>query len=230
MSDDLDIPDFLKRRSTAKVGPKEQAIRDLKASAGTPARPFNPYAAEHAAQRKAKTQARIATLKAKLSGVTAAMPLEGKAALAKIAEASASAQPKETKMTTEPAAAPAVHIDDLHKSDHPIAKANARSWSDRPGQVKKRKTAKAAPKAKGASVTAARGKGPKKPAKRTSAVAAGSKTALIVEMLKRKDGCTTKEVLAATGWPSVSMPAQARLAGLKLRKEKDGAVTRYFAN
>lgn len=58
----------------------------------------------------------------------------------------------------------------------------------------------------------------------------GSKVDLIAGLLKRKGGCTTADVLKATGWPAVSMPQQAKAAGLKLRKEKKaGEVTRYFA-
>lgn len=55
-----------------------------------------------------------------------------------------------------------------------------------------------------------------------------SKAALIGQLLLRKEGCTTADVLKATGWPSVSMPAQAKMVGLKLRKEKEGKVTRYY--
>jgi len=54
-----------------------------------------------------------------------------------------------------------------------------------------------------------------------------SKVDTIAALLKRKEGCTTADVLKATGWPSVSMPAQAKAAGLKLKKDKDGKVTRY---
>lgn len=83
-----------------------------------------------------------------------------------------------------------------------------------------RKTAKKAkaakPKAKAA------------PAKK-SEVKAGSKLEIIVGLLKRPEGCTTKEVLAATNWPTVSMPQQAALAGIKLVKEKFDGVTRYRA-
>jgi hypothetical protein len=80
-------------------------------------------------------------------------------------------------------------------------------------------------------------KGTKDMAERLSAAIAayrpdprpGTKTALVGEMLRRKQGCTSAEVLAATGWPSVSMPAQAKAVGVKLRKEKDGKVSRYWA-
>lgn len=80
---------------------------------------------------------------------------------------------------------------------------------------------------------------PRKEAKRTARNKArgeqkdgarpGSKLALIVDLLKRKTGTTTKEVLEKTGWPSVSMPQQATAAGIKLRKEKIDGVTRYYA-
>ncbi len=73
-----------------------------------------------------------------------------------------------------------------------------------------------------------------KPAAKTKAATpkkkGESKTDMIGSMLKRKNGCTTKEVLAATGWPAVSMPQQAKAAGLKLKKVKaEGQPTRYFA-
>lgn len=57
-----------------------------------------------------------------------------------------------------------------------------------------------------------------------------SKVLLIADMLLRDGGCTRADVLAATGWPSVSMPAQAKLAGLTLQSEKlKGQPTRYWA-
>jgi hypothetical protein len=58
---------------------------------------------------------------------------------------------------------------------------------------------------------------------------ASTKTALIGTMLTRAKGCTGAEVLKATGWVAVSMPAQAKLLRMKLRKEKTkGQPTRYF--
>lgn len=57
-----------------------------------------------------------------------------------------------------------------------------------------------------------------------------SKVELIAGLLKRKEGCTSADVLKATGWPAVSMPQQAKAAGLRLKKDKKpGEVTRYFA-
>jgi hypothetical protein len=58
----------------------------------------------------------------------------------------------------------------------------------------------------------------------------GSKLEIVVGLLTRKEGCTAAEVLAATDWPAVSMPQQARAAGLTLRQEKDGKVTRYWGS
>lgn len=64
--------------------------------------------------------------------------------------------------------------------------------------------------------------------KQPKPVAAGSKAQMIADLLLRKEGCTTKDVLAATGWPAVSMPQQAKVAGLVLRKEKIDGTTRYW--
>lgn len=57
----------------------------------------------------------------------------------------------------------------------------------------------------------------------------GSKMEGIAKLLKRAKGCTAKEVLEATGWAAVSMPAMAKHVGLQLRKEKEkGSLTRYY--
>ena len=59
----------------------------------------------------------------------------------------------------------------------------------------------------------------------------GEKTLMVKALLERKSGCTSAEVLEKTGWPAVSMPAIAKAAGLKLRKEKEkGKPTRYFGS
>ena len=59
----------------------------------------------------------------------------------------------------------------------------------------------------------------------------GTKTELIGKLLLRPQGCTLSEVLNVTGWPTVSMPVQANLLGVKLRREKKpGAPMRYFAD
>lgn len=55
-----------------------------------------------------------------------------------------------------------------------------------------------------------------------------SKKDLIGEMLLRPEGVTSKDVCEAMGWPSVSMPAQAKMVGLGLRKEKVEGVMRYW--
>jgi DNA topoisomerase VI subunit B len=53
----------------------------------------------------------------------------------------------------------------------------------------------------------------------------GTKKHLIEELLIR--GTTPSEVLKATGWKAVSMPAAARSLGLELRKYKENGVTKY---
>lgn len=56
-----------------------------------------------------------------------------------------------------------------------------------------------------------------------------SKTDQIKVLLTREGGCTSKEVLELTGWPSVSMPAMAKACGLELRKYKaEGKPLQYF--
>jgi hypothetical protein len=57
-----------------------------------------------------------------------------------------------------------------------------------------------------------------------------SKTSAVAGLLTRDGGCTTKDILEATGWPSVSVPAMAKAAGLSLRKVKEGKSTRYFGS
>ncbi len=68
-----------------------------------------------------------------------------------------------------------------------------------------------------------------RPPSKKAVVRPGSKAAAIVGLLQRPEGCTTADVLNATDWPAVSMPQQAKAAGLKLRTEKEGRVTRYWA-
>lgn len=66
---------------------------------------------------------------------------------------------------------------------------------------------------------------------RTRAPRAGgpSKRDLAVDLLLRKGGCTAKDILTATGWPTVSVPAIARSANLTLNQTKEGRVTTYSA-
>lgn len=59
----------------------------------------------------------------------------------------------------------------------------------------------------------------------------GSKTEIVAKLLTRESGCTSADVLKATSWPAVSMPAMAKACGLKLRKEKvKGEPTRYYGS
>jgi len=56
----------------------------------------------------------------------------------------------------------------------------------------------------------------------------GSKAYLIGEMLLRPNGATGREICNAMGWPSVSVPAQARAAGLDVYSQRTGREVRYF--
>lgn len=57
----------------------------------------------------------------------------------------------------------------------------------------------------------------------------GTKTHMAGEMMMRSGGASGPEVLRATGWPSVSMPAQARACGLAVRTVRRGREVRYYA-
>jgi len=57
----------------------------------------------------------------------------------------------------------------------------------------------------------------------------GSKAHLVGEMMLRPEGATPAQVMAATGWPSVSMPNQARQAGLEVTRQRRGRHVIYFA-
>jgi hypothetical protein len=56
----------------------------------------------------------------------------------------------------------------------------------------------------------------------------GSKVALVAGLLTRKQGCTAAAIKEACEWTAVSVPAQAKAAGLTLRQEKIDGVTHYF--
>lgn len=64
------------------------------------------------------------------------------------------------------------------------------------------------------------------PAKRSEAGPRG-KMALILEMLTSREGCTREEILAATGWPSVSVQQCAKSLKLELVVDKTSRPFRY---
>lgn len=69
-----------------------------------------------------------------------------------------------------------------------------------------------------------------KTAKKAKATNGESKMSIISKLLNRANGCTTADVLEATGWPSVSMPAMAKALKVRLHKDKEkGKATRYRA-
>jgi Putative amidoligase enzyme len=57
----------------------------------------------------------------------------------------------------------------------------------------------------------------------------GSKAYRIGEMFLRPQGVTGQEVCREMGWPSVSMPVQARAAGIEFTTQRVGRQVRYFA-
>jgi hypothetical protein len=154
----------LNTKAVAKAAKLLSPSEAMAISADTPASEWDEakraMAEARKARDKARSNARIGNLKAKQSGATKKMPLEGKAAIDAIVD-------------PEPA---------------------------RPAR-------KSAPKPAGTE----------------------NKSAMIGRMLCRPEGTTTAEILAATGWPTVSVPAQAQAAKIRnLRKVKEGKTTRYF--
>ena len=100
-----------------------------------------------------------------------------------------------------------------------VTMSKAKTAPKRAGKPMKKK-AKAARRAKtkpAKSAPAGDGDGPR----------ADSKTATVAAMLTRPGGCTSKDILDATGWPTVSVPQMAKAAGLKLSKTKEGRAFRY---
>lgn len=97
------------------------------------------------------------------------------------------------------------------------------------GKAKAKVGTKTAPKPKTAQAAPGKAARPL-PAKGKDPLRIQSKTEQVGMMMRRKEGCTTAEVLALTRWPSVSLPQMARANGVRLRKEKKpGELTRYYA-
>lgn len=116
------------------------------------------------------------------------------------------------KTTSKTAQVAALRVSRANRKGPKTRKASARVAGAR-----KADRAKAAPKVRKAKVAGA-----------PRGIRPGSKLEIVVGLLTRTEGCTSAEVLKATEWPAVSMPQQARAAGLTLRQEKDGKVTRYW--
>lgn len=57
----------------------------------------------------------------------------------------------------------------------------------------------------------------------------GSKARIIGDLLLRPEGTTAAEVMRTVGWPSVSIPQQARLCGLRVTRHRMGRSVRYYA-
>jgi hypothetical protein len=60
----------------------------------------------------------------------------------------------------------------------------------------------------------------KKKAKAPAKTNTKSKTAVVLAMLKRPNGVTRQQVLSMVEWPSISMQAVAKAAGVKLRVDE----------
>lgn len=57
----------------------------------------------------------------------------------------------------------------------------------------------------------------------------GSKAHIVGQLLLRPEGVTGIEAMAATNWPSISLPQQARICGIDFTTVRTGRMVRYFA-
>jgi hypothetical protein len=208
-------------RAMTKAGPKETALREKRGKAKT----------SNAKMAKAFNEAVKSALEGALVGAPADVPKpDPKPAVSDVTEISwaemtgedlRKPDPKPAQPKTKPVPRLAAA---LEKAKAKVAKAKAKPNGKLPETT--------APLADlSAKELKAHKPGKAKAAKAKGAKKSGTKLEMIVALLKRKQGCTTKDVLDATGWPAVSMPQQAKAAGLKLRKEKaKGEPTRYYAS
>jgi len=200
------LPESLKVENRKPLTKAQQARVDAAKAKSRPA-PADHQVALREGQKATKAEKAIAKRNAKrekahavAAGKTTEMPKQGREALKAIKAAQAPKAPPAKK--NAPRATPAPGNGHLNKTRANEAKRQAQAKAGK---------AKAAPKAPGS-------------------VKPGSKLAAIVDLLKRKSGCTRADVLKVTGWPSVSMQQQAAAAGLALRLQKEGAITRYFGS
>lgn len=203
--------------NSAKIGPREQALRDMRAE-DTPLNLPKTKASASAVAKKAivaaTQESNLKTAESTPSDATTVKGHDPSPEFAEMAGAAVGRTPENT----------------------PKAKAPAKVKTQKESTVKTKPKAKAPAKKGAAKSKTERRKSAKAKASRNSARAAtesgvrpGSKLEAIVGLLQRDGGCTTADILAKTGWPSVSVPQQAKAAGLKLKKEKVDGVTRYSA-
>jgi plasmid maintenance system antidote protein VapI len=97
--------------------------------------------------------------------------------------------------------------------------------------------ARSAPKSKKAATPKAKAKNeptptrtPKKAHAKLDSLEATTRRDTIIALLERPGGCINREVRAAIGWKTISVPQQCRALGIKFRQEKTkGDPIRYFA-
>lgn len=140
---------------------------------------------------------------------------KAKIAKAKEKEKAAAAKLKaKEKADKEKAKADAAKLKEKEKAEKLKAKAEAAKAKE------KEKAAKAKEREKN-------GKAPRKP--RGPAGPYGEKTLAVKKLLTSKNGCTRKDILDATGWPTVSVQAMAKNLKLKLSVKKEpGKLKVYF--
>jgi len=198
-----EVPDFLKVENRTPLTPEQQATVDANLEKARADMTAAKDAAIRAKQKEAKRERDKARRAAK------------KEAQAAIDAGKATAMPLTGKDALKAIAA----------AGKP-APAKAPQKPKAPPKAKAPQKPKGAPKAKAPQKAKAPAKKPT-----TSRANGKTKTAIVGELLRRKSGCTMAEVLAATGWPTCTIPGKAKALGLKLRIEKrQGEVKRYFGS
>lgn len=240
--EDIELPPMLDARKRRPLTREQQARVDA-AMAKPAAAKQDASTVAFLEKQKAETARKREIAKARKAAPSpsTAMPLVGKAAIAAIeGGARMKVGPREEKLRAMRAGTSAGASAAAKSAPTKSAKPKE-STMDASTETTTAKKPKAPAKPKAVKTKKAKAKTPaakpRKPAARAKGAARekadgvrpGTKLALVVDLLKRTEGCTTKDILTACDWPSVSVPQQAKAAGLTLRKVKEGSVTRYFA-
>ncbi len=226
MSDDFDIPDFL--RVTKEDLPRRKAAWDKL----PPPKPFvDPkYEAAKAlqeVQKKLETTARIERMKKSLSKKPPKVDVTGKTWNI---NTSRWEDTEETKMQSERVGEYNRLAAILGKPTLNIKKFESKSIGE--ARIKKlqeevdaREKPVQATESQQQEVPVA-----KKAAKKKSNGEAKGKNKVVLDLLMRKSGATVADAKKATGWEQVHFSSHAKKAGLKLRRERDkDGTNRYWA-
>lgn len=162
----------------------------------------------------------------KLAAVGALLWPPAKSAASPAVRAKSTSKRKPKRELTNPPEAPTPSVGGDPATDKETVMENVSTENTAPvarksGKAKAAPKKKAAVKAKGKNKNGRKDGGPSTPR--------GDLTIKIGALLCRAKGATRKDILALTGWKAVSVQAQAKACGLKLKVEKEpGSPMVYF--